>query len=499
MDGPDGINQTDDIQVPAMVANFGVMLVFWALISYLTENEFKQSPSKVVDLDGIRRRKSNRLYYMLNTDEGLKTIPINEINRLKRDHPELIYAVWALNAEQAREKITRGEGEKYSHSQNLSFAGALLNCVGWQKVKDKNDKEITRCFTFAPNCKTKSCVDDTEKRRSEGWKPKGRKLTPTESKELSGFFTSCKTYFRNAKGNLKCKKYALTCNSEAECAPKKVSKPWDPVTYSEKAVKSVAKMLADEMNNAIDSTKLLMRRIKYHGGIAPYSGGYLQEEYRDIPSKYKSKDGIKIDELAQELEMNESELVEGINKAEEARSRLPKGKSRIPVKSLMYDAEVYLAKQEEAGFSGLGQQFVNARFFKKGYTDCIIPKKIEVGKLFQAPLNKFSIAEKGYKIEKETGFSDRIRIVPQTQLSGLGKYKSWDINDTIKEAARWLKKTQKAIVYIVPTAYRGYVLTEDKPGYGRSYVEALKNGKVTEWIYDNRGGTWSAKTKQMFG
>ena len=72
------------------------------------------------------------------------------------------------------------------------------------------------------------------------------------------------------------------------------------------------------------------------------------------------------------------------------------------------------------------------------------------------------------------------------------------MTDTIREAGRWLKKTNKAIVYIVPT-YRGYVLSEDRPGYGQSYVEALKNGKVTEWVYDNRGGTWSSKTKQMFG
>jgi hypothetical protein len=170
---------------------------------------------------------------------------------------------------------------------------------------------------------------------------------------FGGVNLSCKQYVRDAYNKLRCKKFAITCNSENECGPK-APIPWKAVEieYTPKAIKSVAKVLAEEMNQSLDDTKRVMRRIKYHGGIAPYSGGYLQEEYRDIPTKYKSKEGIKLDELAQEMEMNESELVEAIGKAEEARSRLPRGKRRFTVKDLMFDAESYLAKQE--GLSGLG-------------------------------------------------------------------------------------------------------------------------------------------------
>ena len=390
----------------------GIGLVILALFGFLSEEKTNK-----ISIAGIKKRRSNKLFYMFATDQGLKTIPKDRLDYLKLEWPNKVYAVWALNADRAREKIAEGHGENYLDYEKLSFSGHLLNCIGWQQVIDKKGNNITRCFIMAPNCKTKACVKETEERRAEGWKPKGRKA-------LQGVNLSCKQYIRDAYNKLRCKKYALTCASENECATQKAPIPWKPVDveYTPKAIKSVAKVLAEEMNQSIDDTKRVMRSIKSHGGIAPYAGGYLQEEYRDIPSKYKSKEGIKLDELAQEMEMNESELVEAIGKAEEARSRLPRGKRRFTVKDLMFDAGNYLRKQESG-------------------------------------------------------------------LQGLGKYKSGDEGETIKEAFRVLKKhPQLKNVYITPTAYHGLVVGDDKPPYGTPYIEVFESGKVDTYLYVPRKG-----------
>lgn len=412
-------------------ANLGVMLVFWALLSYLTEGEFQDTVSDI-EMSGLpKRRRSNRLFYMIKTPEGLKTASRAETAVMKAELPESLYAVWAINANEARQKIEQGKGERYSEqSRQANFAGQLLNCIAWQKVENKQGKEVTRCFIYAPNCKKKGCVRDTIEKRSQGLKPTAPKpkkqeiqslrkeyriqrmieqaeeehkaflegktnqdwslftkesieqyknpkfekvienawditfahydkeFDKTYKSKLSGIYTSCKQYYRTAKGHLKCAKYALTCQTDPdiECANQKAPVPWAPrpeePEFSEQAIKSVAKMLAEEMNQTLDDTKRIMRLVQYHGGIAPPKE--YAEEYATIPSKYKSKEGLKMDELAQELGMNERELSEAINKAEDARLRLPKGKRRFSIKEMLFEAEKYLAQQASEGFAGLG-------------------------------------------------------------------------------------------------------------------------------------------------
>lgn len=438
---------------PPMTLNLGVMLVFWALLSFMTEGEFEDAVSDI-ELSGLpRKRKSNRFFYMQNTPTGLKTVSRTEAELLKSQSPNALYSVWALDADQAREKIQQGKGENYSsYQQNLDFAGNLLNCVGWQKVINKKGDEITRCFVFQPNCKTKSCIKDTEERKADGWKPR---VSP--KKNLQGYYTSCKSYFRNAAGHLKCAKYGLTCNPDAECSPTKAHIPWSTqeIEYSEKAIKSVARTLADEMNHTIDDTKRIMRIVQEYGGIAPYAKGYQSEEYKDIPTKYKNKEGIKIDELAQEIGLTESALVDEINKAEDVRLRLPKGKRRFSVKDMMFDAENYLRQQESEGFAGLRRKD---------------------------------------RPKMDRGF---VNAMSQAFL-GLGKYKSYDINESIEAAAKWLKKYGKEKVYLVPTAYKGYQIDDRKPGYGQQYYEITNTGKVTEYIYKPGKGIVPGKSKQMF-
>ena len=250
------------------------------------------------NLSGIgyypRKRTGNRLFYMLETSRGLEQVCLKDVQKAKQKAKDgrKLYAVWAENADSARTKIKDGQGERY----NPNLSGANYVCSGWFQTKDKKGKQITRCFVYSPKCNTKKCVNDFK---------------------LSGRLATCKKYGKNSKGKVVCKKYAATCNPDEECLTEKVDIPWKPKPISEKAIKATAKDMADENNEILDSARWTMRQVLEYGGIAPYKSGYLSEEYKDIPSKYKRKDGIPIDELAQEMGLTERKLVEKINKAEE--------------------------------------------------------------------------------------------------------------------------------------------------------------------------------------
>lgn len=197
--------------------------------------------------------------------------------------------------------------------QGLNLAGRIRSCDAWFESVDKNGNKIHRCFIYAPSCNTKKCKTDP-------------KLI------FSGITATCKRWEKRPDGSRYCAEYAPTCGAETEgCrkepapipgkAPKKTKKQIkEEIEKEQKAqeriVEGMAKMLASEANEKLDQNKQLMRKILDHGGIAPYKSGYLSEEYRDIPTKYKRKDGIPIDELAQELGTNEAQLADEINQAE---------------------------------------------------------------------------------------------------------------------------------------------------------------------------------------
>jgi hypothetical protein len=145
-------------------------------------------------------------------------------------------------------------------------------------------------------------------------------------KGFAGYTATCRTFKRNKLGRRYCAKYAPTCGSaeegcRSEPAPvpgarkPKESKEFIPM---DDVVKQIAKDMAWEYNERLDGVRELMRKIKKYGGIAPYGGGYLKEEYKDIPTKYKSADGIKLDELASEIGFkDERSLVDAINASED--------------------------------------------------------------------------------------------------------------------------------------------------------------------------------------
>jgi len=180
---------------------------------------------------------------------------------------------------------------------------------------------------------------------------------------LSGDLITCNTYakVKDKRGRLvnRCIKYLPTCESRIPCRSELPPKTWLPEKAkptsppSEAEIKSIARMLADEANQSVDDANRLYREIISRGGIAPHKKGFLREEYADIPTKYHRASGLTIDEMADELKMPESELLDEMWKAKEVRKRLPKGKSRFSVDKFIRDAEdVYY--ETKGKFAGLG-------------------------------------------------------------------------------------------------------------------------------------------------
>lgn len=80
------------------------LLAIVGLLLFLPEHENSQR------LSDLRKRRSRKLFYISNG----KVIPSAEVNTAKRMSKSgygKIYAVWAYNADEAREYITQGKAE----------------------------------------------------------------------------------------------------------------------------------------------------------------------------------------------------------------------------------------------------------------------------------------------------------------------------------------------------------------------------------------------------
>ncbi len=301
---------------------------------------------------------------------------------------------------------------KYESSQTPAdlhgLDGTLRTCDAWFETVDKRGFKTHRCFIYKPACNTKRCKIDKkiEEKEIEPWEmtsdeymkyvfetrhfmpdpgnheyevaraiEHGEKVPkrvleeyPNIKKDynLSGYTATCRTWKKNKDGKRYCAKYAPTCNAgeeygcRTEPAPVPGAKAKEFIPR-EDIVKQMAKDLAYEYNERLDGARELMRRVKKYGGIAPYGGNYLKEEYKDIPSKYKSENGIKIDELAQELGFDdERSLVNAINSAEQEYDDMKAMQGGAKIRRFKTDDfldKAYDNLIEEHGytFSGLGK------------------------------------------------------------------------------------------------------------------------------------------------
>jgi len=180
---------------------------------------------------------------------------------------------------------------------------------------------------------------------------------------LKGYTATCRTWGKNRLGHRQCKKYASTCGTSAEgCRDKPAPLPSEVGKRTQKDYEieadALAQAIADEKNFELDFNKKLMRDVLSYGGIAPHKSGFMAEEYRQIPKKYKRTDGVPMDELAQEMGIDESTLADRIYQAEASFQELKNmrgGAIARKFKKSDFIDEGWDRLRSGRGFMGLGE------------------------------------------------------------------------------------------------------------------------------------------------
>lgn len=302
-----------------------IVLVLAGVGLYALAEEKGPSTAKGGGLGDLpKKAKTKRLYYMqrqpghIRRVEGggydVVTVPrkkarqiISEAEQTGKDPVYDLYPVYASSAGEARSQIESGSVPRWrpetvggKPKQMTLFGGLTAHCSRWdQFYSDHYGKEIVKCARFAPACDS-----------PEGCAPRKKAKTKIRTcVKFDKFFS-----FHYMKDVRRCVKFAAVCSARFPgCLKRPGTKPPGMGEPSKAAVTALAKELASE--EAEGRGVQLAREIKARGGISSYRGGYLKEEYKEIPLHLKKKTGLPLDEMASELGLDEAALVQEIRKA----------------------------------------------------------------------------------------------------------------------------------------------------------------------------------------
>ena len=252
------------------------------------------------DIGALPMIRGNRLYYLWKeAGKEAKSRPRKDISRLKRKAAKgdgVLYAVWAKNADDARQKIGQGIMETYSQ-----FSGVSANCAVWdQFLSEETNRYVWRCLMYARACNPPDC--------SPGPAKTGKLRLCVKEKLVDSAF-----YMKPVR---RCLKYMPLCDGGA-CMPEKMPKPEARIIEPRRSeVRSMAKAMAAEHTDIEqEAGPALARDILDRGGIAAYKRGFLKEEYKEIPLHLKNRQGLPLDQMASEMGVDEAALVTMIQKA----------------------------------------------------------------------------------------------------------------------------------------------------------------------------------------
>jgi len=336
-----------------------IVLAGFGLYALTEKRERRQKPKTNLGL-APEKSKTKRLFFMqrrpVKHGRGVEivSIPRTRARKIIREstksgqEPEYdLFPIYAETADEARDFIIRGSFSRWVPKfksvkpKQMTLFGLSANCISWDRWYSPHfDKEVWKCGAFESACKPKECAP----------KPKGSKARLRVCTDWTSNFS-----FHYGKDVRRCSKYAPICESKG-CITSPAPKPEIEGEPSDKDIKALAKELAKE-----ETSSEIGRQIKARGGIAPYKGGYLKEEYKEIPLHLKRKKGLPLDEMASELGVDEASLIQEIQKA------YPKGrkKKRQSWKNFEDDAYRILTGQSSFGqykeqelFPGLKREMV---------------------------------------------------------------------------------------------------------------------------------------------
>jgi len=207
----------------------------------------------------------------------------------------------------------KGRLEPYVQTRFLGdplLSGRIMNCGAWAQ----SDWGRWYCIKYGPACDAQRACQPS---------PAGGKQIKVCAKTKRVW----SDYYR--KKVTRCKRYAAACAPGA-CLPEPMPVPRgdEPELPSERDVRDAAQWMAEEHNMLQqEAGPWLAREIASRGGIAPYKRGYLKEEYKEIPLHLKRKSGLRMDEMASEMGMDEAELVSAIYAAYPKGTRIKRRKT----------------------------------------------------------------------------------------------------------------------------------------------------------------------------
>lgn len=179
-----------------------------------------------------------------------------------------------------------------SRRPGQQLSGNIMSCESWYE----DPYTGWHCFIYAPSCRGQT------KCRTTGDTSDLKTCVETKLVEP-------KSDRYKVKWITRCARYAPAC-STIQCLEKPAPMPRPPEP-SEKEIRSVARSLsARATEEAKEFGPALAREILSRGGISPYKGRHIMEEYMGtVPLFLRRKKGLPLDEMASEMGMDERELL----------------------------------------------------------------------------------------------------------------------------------------------------------------------------------------------
>lgn len=217
-----------------------------------------------------------------------------------------------------------------------TLSGKVLNCAIWVP----NDYGRWKCGQYARACKGDNCapLPDPKKKLVKLCIMTKRVFSPFLNKDV----TRCKTYAPACTGQ--------SCMDFTMPYPTGASERTKP---SPSEIRSTAAWMADEYNEEVfNKEPYFARQILDRGGIRPPRGaGAEKEEYRAIPIFMRDKTGLPLDEMAAEMQYEDSNaLRRAIQKAYPIKAKGEwKTKRRKSASDFVDDAYEFIEEQMAEG------------------------------------------------------------------------------------------------------------------------------------------------------
>jgi hypothetical protein len=484
---------------------------------------------KAKSLSGLSKRRARRLFYISNG----KVIPRSQVDsarRMARSGYGKVFAVWAYNADEAREYIRQGKAETVSGLGNLADCKKIKMRNEAYRILEEFKKEHGRRFfsdkDFKEHPEIFQALSDTE---NEIKKFDGKKVqltyrstsdwTVNSGEKIGKIKVDDKGHIRFFEGG-KTSKFQYLDSGFFEGNYATII----PITIEEmksgKTCKKTQKMIPEKAGQMTlfggvkEMEPWKMTSWEYrkdflkNRGFDPTPGNHEYEvsravrdnkpvpkdvldEYPDlIKTWFRSPYEMTSKEFYNTNKRFEDEI-ERVHKLKndilESESEIPKSRHRridIILQSPEGERQKYLVDKYNQIDIPLGKEILKIE--RTNHKDVVL-KAIKEGKSIPERVLREYPDLKRKTIPEQTSFTDRSQM---TLFGDLG-YKGWDEEGAIRATIKAIDKFQGKPAYVYAT-YSGIKSTHIKPPFGQPHYRVNPDGSVDQVIHSK--GVTTEKT-----